>query len=216
MVAALNDTVLFRPRKHGRSPHWPAGPRQVQMCARMIRTNARWTKRYLPAEKWGNTMKSKSWLVFFLILLLIAPAFAGDPGPRDVKGIPKKNRYIWAIAGGTALGAGIGLLAPGGNKSVAKGALIGGSGASLFYLMGHPRVVSNAWRPWVAAATNTALGTGIGWTACDCNSGAGIGALVGGGGTVLIQGFRTSHRGLSKAAGVPPAPSPSSVTNPSH
>ena len=167
-------------------------------------------------KKRGNTMKSKSWLVIFLIFLLIAPAFAGDPGPRDVKGIPKKNRYIWAIAGGTALGAGIGLLAPGGNKSVAKGALIGGSGASLIYLMGHPRVVSNAWRPWVAVATNTALGTGIGWTACNCNSGAGIGALIGGGGTVLIQGFRSSHRGLSKAAGVPPAPSPSSATNPSH
>lgn len=161
-------------------------------------------------------MKSKSWLVIILMFLLIVPAFAGDPGPRDVKGIPKKSRYLWAIAGGTAIGAGIGWLAPGGNKSIAKGALIGGSGASLFYLLGHPRVVSNSWRPWVAIATNTALGTGIGWTACDCNSGAGIGALIGGGGTVLIQGFRTSHRGLAKATGTTPVPSPSGGTGSSH
>lgn len=163
-------------------------------------------------------MKSKSWLVLLLVFLLIAPAFAGDPGPRDVQGIPKRSRYFWAIAGGTAIGAGVGWLAPGGNKSIAKGALIGGSGASLIYLWSHPRTLSKPWRPWAHIITNTALGTGIGWTACDCNSGAGIGALIGGGGTVLIQGLRSSSRGLSKAAGVPPAPPAptSSTTSPSH
>lgn len=158
-------------------------------------------------------MKSRLMLVA-LLLVYVAQAFAGDPGPRDLKGIPKKHRYIWAIAGGVAIGAGIGWLAPGGNKSIAKGILIGGSGASFLYLTSHPRVVSNAWRPWAHVITNTALGTGIGWTACNCNNGAGIGALIGGGGTVVIQGFRSSHRGLSRAAGVPQSPSLSTPSPP--
>ena len=157
-------------------------------------------------------MKSKCLLLIWLLVFAVAQAFAGDPGPSDLKGIPKKNRYVWAIAGGTAVGAGIGWLLPGGNKSIAKGALIGGSGASFLYLTSHRKALSPGWRPWAHIITNTALGTGIGWTACNCNSGAGVGALIGGGGTIIIQGFRPSHRGLSKAAGVPPPTTPSTTT----
>jgi len=164
-------------------------------------------------------MKSKCVALILLLVFGVAQSFAGDPTPNDLKGIPKKNRYVWAMAGGTAVGAAIGWLAPGGNKSIAKGALIGGSGASFLYLNSHRKAISPGWRPWAHIITNTALGTGIGWTACNCNSGAGIGALIGGGGTVIIQGFRPSHRGLSKAAGVPPGPSPTAppaTTPPPH
>ncbi|HET7871476.1 MAG TPA: hypothetical protein VFL42_03125 [Terriglobales bacterium] len=163
-------------------------------------------------------MKFKCLLLIWLLVFAVAQSFAGDPTPSDLKGIPKKNRYIWAVVGGTAVGAGIGLLAPGGNKSVAKGALIGGSGASFLYLNTHRRAISPAWRPWAHIITNTALGTGIGWTACNCNSGAGIGALIGGGGTVIIQGFRPQSRGLSRAAGVSPpsATAPTTTTPPPH
>jgi hypothetical protein len=161
-------------------------------------------------------MKSKCLLLVWLLLFTVAQAFAGDPGPSDLKGIPKKNRYVWAIVGGTAVGAGIGWLAPGGNKSIAKGLLIGGSGASFLYLNAHKQAVSPSWKPWAHIITNTTLGTGIGWTVCNCGSGAGIGALIGGGGTIAIQGFRSTHRGLSSAAGVPPAPTPTSTTGPSH
>ena len=52
-----------------------------------------------------------------------------DPDRRSVRGIPTRNRHLWAVLGGAALGAGIGVLAPGGTKSAWKGVIIGGSGA---------------------------------------------------------------------------------------
>jgi hypothetical protein len=176
------------------------------------------SKSALLVKGFGGIMKAKCLLLIFLVAFGVMQAFAGDPGPADVRGIPKKNRYAWAIGAGTAIGAGVGWLLPGGNRSIGKGALIGGSGASFLYLATHKRALSPAWRPWAHVITNTALGTGIGWTACNCNSGAGIGALIGGGGTIGIWAFRPSSRGLSSAAGVSPGPAtaPPATTAPPH
>src|SRR5260370_30002645 len=78
------------------------------------------------------------------LCLLVATSHAGDPAAKsgdsndsssgtrdassaDVKGIPSHHRYVWAIAAGAALGAGVGaLLPPGSGKSATKGLLIGG------------------------------------------------------------------------------------------
>ena len=54
------------------------------------------------------------------------------------------------IVAGTAIGAGLGILAPGGNKSMVKGMLIGGSGASALYLWTH-RNPAGGWTPWRTA-----------------------------------------------------------------
>ncbi|HEY6273352.1 MAG TPA: hypothetical protein VIX19_15335, partial [Terriglobales bacterium] len=45
-----------------------------------------------------------------------------DVSSADMKGIPKHYRYYWAMAGGAALGAGVGaLLPPGSGTSATKG-----------------------------------------------------------------------------------------------
>lgn len=138
-----------------------------------------------------------------------------DPSPRDLKGVSKSHRYIWAIVGGTALGAGIGVIAPGGGKSVAKGALLGGSITSAVYLAKNRRA-ADGWRDWAHIGTNTALGTGILWTLCDCGAGAWSGALIGGGGTAIFQalGSRNSHIASMTGASIQPGTSPQNV--PSH
>src|SRR5260370_23609686 len=107
--------------------------------------------------------------VFLSIFLLVAPLFASDPAkreksdsttnnptntppsrtdrdgsPEDLKGIPKGHRYLSSIVGGTPLGAGLGAL--GGTKVAGKGAIIGRSAASAFYLSTH-RHTAAARRP---------------------------------------------------------------------
>lgn len=115
-----------------------------------------------------------------------------DPGPSDLSGIPKSHHYFWATAGGTVLGLGVGIIAPGGAKSAWKGALIGGSATSAFYLAKYKRAGGRN-RPWAHVITNTALGAGIFWTACNCDTGFWGGALIGGGGTAIIQGLKSHH-----------------------
>jgi hypothetical protein len=147
--------------------------------------------------------------ILLCVSLLTVQGLAADPDPnsRSVKGIPKGRRYFWSVLGGAALGAGIGVLAPGGTKSAWKGTLIGGSGASLIYLARH----RSEEKPVYFVLTNTVLGLGIGWTVCNCNGGALAGALIGGGGTAVTQVFRTRNRTLAKVTGST-QPSPSSTS----
>jgi hypothetical protein len=139
---------------------------------------------------------------------VLATSASVDPDvkAKDVQGIPHRHRYIWAIVGGTAVGTAIGIVAPGGAKSAAKGALIGGSFASFLYLMKNRRA-PGAWRSWALVITNAALAGGIGWTICDCGAGFGFGALGGGGATAAIQAIGTKSKGVAKVTGAKPPPS---------
>jgi hypothetical protein len=134
----------------------------------------------------------------FFVFLLAAPGFSADrdPDTKSLKGIPHGHKHAWAVIGGTALGAGLGAI-PGGASNVFKGALIGGSGASALYLAKH----HGQEGPWSYVITNAGLVAGIGWAICDCAAGGGAGALVGGGGTALVQAFHTKHRTLAKMTG---------------
>jgi hypothetical protein len=163
-----------------------------------------------------------------LLLLATTPGFASGQAPRDstsdssssagsssdrdataadLKGITRKHRYVWVIAAGSAIGAGVGLLLPpGSGKSASKGLLIGGSAASFFYLPGH-KDAADGWRPLAWIATNTVLGGGIGWTICNCGLGFGVGALIGGGITALTQAIGPRHhRTISTYTGAQPQP----------
>jgi hypothetical protein len=121
-----------------------------------------------------------------LVLMVSVPLFAADRDTTkaDLNGIsPKRHRYIFNVVGGLAVGAGIGALL-GGAPSVTKGMLIGGGGASAWYLHSHPNAAGNMHN-WAHLASYTALGSGLGWTLCKCGDGAGWGALMGGGASAL-------------------------------
>lgn len=141
-------------------------------------------------------------LTVICIFTLMVGAFGADPqiSPKDLKGIPKHHKYVWAIAGGAAVGAGIGILLPGGTKTAMKGLMIGSGGSSLFYLSRHPNAAGQ-WTPWAYVGTNTVLGGGLGWLACNCGTGFGLGALVGGGGTAVIQSMGTRSRTVAELTG---------------
>jgi hypothetical protein len=147
-------------------------------------------------------------LVICIIFSCAGNTFAADRdvSARDLKGIPKSHRYLWAVIGGTAAGAGLGIIAPGGTKSAFKGALLGGSLTSAFYLAKNPRAAYGS-RGWAHVGTNAALGTGILWTLCNCGSGAWAGGLIGGGGTALYQGFGSHNSRISKFSGPDPSSS---------
>lgn len=136
-----------------------------------------------------------------LITVFTAPAFAAgrDVDTSDLKGIsPKRHRYIFTVLGGAAVGAGIGM-AMGSEPSVAKGALIGSGLMSSWYLATH-RDNLGGWRNWAQLGSYTALGAGLGWTACKCGDGAGIGALIGGGTAAIWQ---ASKRDSGRVARTP-------------
>ena len=134
----------------------------------------------------GNKRVISLALCLALITMVSAPLFAADRdmNKSDLKGIsPKRHRYLFNVAGGLAVGAGIGALL-GGAPSVAKGMLIGGGGASAWYLHSHPNG-GGAMHNWAHIASYTALGSGLGWTLCKCGDGSGWGALMGGGASAL-------------------------------
>lgn len=145
--------------------------------------------------------------------LLALPGFAADPDRRDrdsLRGIPKGHKHLWAIIGGVAVGGGLGAI--GGTSGFFKGALIGGSGASAFYLAKH----RGQEGPWSYVITNAGLVAGLGWAICDCGAGGGAGALIGGGATALFQAFKPRNRTLARVTGAnapgvqetPPPPPP--------
>jgi hypothetical protein len=130
------------------------------------------------------------------LLILSVPSFSEDrpiDPKRDLKGIsPKRHRYIFSVLGGAALGAGLGAILGSGND-LTKGALVGGGAMSSFYLSSH-RNAGNGYRDWAYIFSHTALGTGIGWTACGCDDGAVAGALIGGGGTAAWRAMNPESR----------------------
>jgi hypothetical protein len=134
-------------------------------------------------------------LCLCLLGLLATPAFAGDRdvGVQDLKGIPKKHRFLTTVVGGAALGAGIGALLPGGATSAWKGVLIGGGGLGKLYLVKHPNA-AGPWTDWANIASTGAFGAGLGWTACGCNDGAIGGLLVGGGLEAVWQASKRPSR----------------------
>ena len=146
-------------------------------------------------------------LIMLCLCVFALQALAADPeiSPRDLKGIPKRHKYVTSIIAGAAIGAGLGILAPGGNRSLVKGMLIGGSGASTLYLWSH-RNAAGDWTPWAHVASNTGLATGLGWTLCNCSAGAGIGALLGAGGTLAVQSFGTHDPRVAGVTGAPIKP----------
>jgi hypothetical protein len=143
----------------------------------------------------------------FCILLIAGKSLAQDRDvtARDLRGLHRSHRYAWAVAGGTAVGAGLGVIAPGGAKSAFKGALLGGSVTSAFYLAKNPRA-ADPHRPFAHIVTNTVLGTSLLWTLCNCNGGAWAGALIGGGGTAIVQALGTHNTGLATFTGASAQP----------
>jgi hypothetical protein len=130
-----------------------------------------------------------------LLLMFTLPAFAADRpmDKQDLQGIsPKRHRYIFSVIGGAAVGMGLGAVLGSGND-ITKGLLIGAGGASAFYLHTH-RSAGGAYRDWAYIASHTALGTGIGWTACGCDDGALAGALIGGGSSAIWRASQPSRR----------------------
>lgn len=125
-------------------------------------------------------------LTLCLLFMVSAPLFAADRDvtASDLKGIsPKRHRYFFSVLGGTAVGAGLGMVL-GGAPSVTKGMMIGGGGASAWYLHNH-RNAAGEFHDWAHIASYTALGSGIGWTLCKCGDGSAFGALMGGGASAL-------------------------------
>jgi hypothetical protein len=117
---------------------------------------------------------------------------------RDLKGVSaKRYRYIFSVVGGAAVGAGLGAILGSGND-LTKGALLGGSAASAFYLHSH-RSAAVPYRDWAFIATHTALGTSLGWTVCGCNDGAIAGALIGGGASAIWRAT-APQRGIRSLA----------------
>ncbi len=142
-----------------------------------------------------------------MLLMLAAPAFAEDPQTtaKDLKGIsPKRHRYIFTVAGGAAVGMGIGTLLGSGND-VLKGLMIGAGGGSALYLHSHPRADLNGWRNWTLIGSYAAFGGGVGWTVCGCTNGLVAGTLIGGGASAWWEAARGGRR-KSKTANSPNGP----------
>jgi hypothetical protein len=128
----------------------------------------------------------KFWAVVLcacFLFIAAMPAMAADPEPtpKDLKGIsPQRFRYLFSVAGGAAVGAGIGFIVGSGND-ITKGVMVGGGAMSFYYLHKHKNDNLHGWRNWAMIGGNTALVGGIGWTLCGCNDGLVAGALIGGG-----------------------------------
>lgn len=128
------------------------------------------------------------WLTSVLFLLAVTvPAFAADRDVdiNDLKGIsPHHFRYLFSVAGGAAVGAGVGALLGSGNDIV-KGIMVGGGAASAAYLHTHKNAQLKGWRDWALIGSYTSLVSGSAWTLCGCKDGAVAGALIGGGAAAI-------------------------------
>lgn len=141
-----------------------------------------------------------------MLFMLALPAFAGEPPQttaKDLKGISaKRYRYLFTVAGGAAVGAGIGVLLGGGND-VLKGLMVGGGGGSALYLHSHRADNLNGWRNWALLGSHTALGGGLGWTLCGCDDGLVAGSLIGGGASAWYQAAHASRRNRTASTSQP-------------
>ena len=123
---------------------------------------------------------------------LISHAQSRDIDKRDLSGInPHNYKYIFSVAGGAAVGAGLGFILPG-EKTPLKLMMIGGGGASTWFLHTH-KATLGPFRDWGMIASNTALGSGIGWLGCNCHDGLIGGALLGGGGTAVWEALKNDR-----------------------
>jgi hypothetical protein len=141
-----------------------------------------------------------------MLVMLAMPCLAGDRpvSTRDLKGIsPHRHRYIFSVLGGAAIGAGIGKIL-GGGPDIGKGLLIGSGGASALYLHSH-RSTGGNYRDWLFIGSHTALGTGVGWTICGCNTGALAGGLIGGGGSAVWRAM-APDKGINQVSQQVPQP----------
>jgi hypothetical protein len=136
-----------------------------------------------------------------LFMMMGSAALAQDMSSRDLNGInPQNHKYIITTLGGAAAGAGLGFLLGGGLKT-AKLALIGGGGASAWFLHTHPYSLGR-FHDWAMVGSGTSLGMGIGWTICDCDHGLVAGTLLGGGGTAVweaLKNDRAAHNAYNRA-----------------
>lgn len=127
-----------------------------------------------------------------LLLPLTSAAQSREVDKRDLQGIsPKYHKYIFSVLGGAAFGAGLGYLLPG-EKTPLKLMMIGGGGASTWFLHTH-RTTLGPLHDWGMIGSNTALGTGIGWLGCNCHDGLVGGALLGGGGTAVWEALKNDR-----------------------
>jgi hypothetical protein len=76
---------------------------------------------------------------------------------------------FFSVAGGAAVGAGLGYILPG-EKTPLKLMMIGGGGASTWFLHTH-RATLGPFHDWGMIGSNTVLGSGIGWLGCNCHDG---------------------------------------------
>ena len=128
-------------------------------------------------------------ICFGLLLMLAQPAMARDPDKRDVHGVsPQHHKYIFSVLGGAALGAGMGFLLPG-HKTPLKLMMIGSGGASTWFLYTHPRELGS-FHSMGLIGSNAVLGSGMGWTVCNCRDGGWGGLLIGGGATGLWEALK--------------------------
>lgn len=141
---------------------------------------------------------SRSKLCTLLVCLCLTFSLSGsaqqarDPDRRDLHGIsPQHFKYIFSTLGGAAVGAGLGFVLPG-EKTPLKLAMIGGGGASTWFLSNH-RSELGQFHDYAMMGSNTLLGSGVGWLACNCRDGGFGGALIGGGATAVWEALKNDH-----------------------
>jgi hypothetical protein len=154
----------------------------------------------IPHHAFGEPLHMQSkkfWILvlclgFLFPLMSLAQSRNRDVDRRDLRGIsPQYHKYIFSVAGGAAVGAGLGYILPG-EKTPLKLMMIGGGGASTWFLHTH-KATLGPFRDWGMIASNTALGSGIGWLGCNCHDGLIGGALLGGGGTAVWEALKNDH-----------------------
>ena len=141
-------------------------------------------------------MSRKNFWISLLCLVFIFPlmsqAQSRDVNKRDLRGIsPQHHKYIFSALGGAAFGAGLGYILPG-QKTPLKLAMIGGGGASTWFLHTH-RATLGDYHDWGMITSNTLLGGGIGWLGCNCNDGLIGGTLIGGGATAVWDALKNDR-----------------------